>query len=181
MNPDFQRELMPHSDTLRLIGALDVVKTKLSQAAQQWQLLDDTGRVPASPPYAELIQHAADAQILSHAVMELTTAWARSAHSTSRVGSAALTHLATAATLSAFAAPHFAETAETAFSLARSRNPTDRQYAENRMVLDHATARAYLRRTSEALRDAVKELDRYLDLHRFFPAPVPPQPSPHRL
>lgn len=176
---------MPRSDTLRLAGALDVVKSKFNEAAQPWQLLDGTSRVPACPPYAELIQHAADAQALSREVVDLTATFARSAHSTNRAGSAVLAHLATAATLPAFTAPHFAETAP---SLARSRNPTDRQYPESRMVIDHATARAYLRRTSEALRDAVKELDIHLDLHRFFPrpsrpdspAPLPPKPSPHR-
>ncbi|WP_367435099.1 hypothetical protein [Streptomyces celluloflavus] len=184
MNPDIQRELIPRSDTLRLIGALDGVKAKLIDAVQQWQLLDDTGRVPASPAYAELIQHAADAQALSRDVVRMTVEFARSTHSTNRVGSAVLAHLATAATMSSHAAPYFAETAEGALSLPRSSGPADRQYLENRMVIDHATARAYLRRTSESLRDAANELHAHLDFHRFFPAqarqqsPATPPPRP---
>ncbi|NEA59342.1 hypothetical protein G3I60_35575 [Streptomyces sp. SID13666] len=191
MNPDPRRELIPRGDTLRLISALDGVKAKFRDAAQQWQLLDDTGHVPASPSYAVLIQHAADAQAISHEVLQLTAEFTRTAHSTNRAGSAVLAHLATAATMSSHAVAHFAETAETALSLPRSSGPTDRQYAENRMVIDHATARAYLRRTAESLRDAVKDLDIHLDIHRFFPTlsrpespvplPLPPKPSTHRL
>ncbi|WP_258563278.1 hypothetical protein [Streptomyces phytophilus] len=53
------------------------------------------------------------------------------------------------------------------------------------MVIQHASARAHLRRASELLRDAAKELDEHLDLHRFIqkpsphesPAPPPPGPS----
>ncbi|GAA3500750.1 hypothetical protein GCM10019016_078570 [Streptomyces prasinosporus] len=185
MKPDVQRELIPRDDTLRLIGALDALKEKLLDASQQWELLDEHGHVPAEPSYAELLQHAADAQDLSRDVLRLAADFARSPHSTKRAGSAVLAHLATAATLSSHAAPHFTETAETALSLSRPFGPTDRTYPENRMVIDHATARAYLRRTSESLRDAAKELTAHLDFHRFFPtpsrqqspAPAPPRPS----
>jgi hypothetical protein len=51
------------------------------------------------------------------------------------------------------------------------------------MVIDHATARAYLRRAAESLRDAAKELVNHLDFHRFFPTPArrerptPPPPT----
>ncbi|MCZ4103457.1 hypothetical protein [Streptomyces sp. H39-C1] len=189
MIPDPQRELIPRSDTLRLIGVLDGMKAMYSDAAQQWRFLDDAGRVPASPSYPELIQHAVDAQALSHRVIRTTAEFARTIHSTNRAGSAILAHLATAATLSTYAAPRFAETAKTALSLSQTASSTTRQYQENSMVLDHATARSYLRRTSESLHGAVKELDQHLDLHRFFPAPsrpanpapLPPKPSTHRL
>lgn len=185
MKPDIQSELIPRDDTLRLIGALNAMMAKFSDSAQQWQLLDEAGHVPATPSYADLLQHAADAQALSRDVVRMTAEFARTAHSTYRAGCAVLAHLATAATTSSHAAPYFAETAETALSLARSSSPTDRHYRENRMVIDHATARAYLRRASESLRDAVKELDAHLDFHRFFPtasrrqspAPSPPRPS----
>ncbi|MER5215384.1 hypothetical protein ABT063_33770 [Streptomyces sp. NPDC002838] len=185
MNSDAQRELIPRDATLHLIGALDDMKAKLLDAAEQWQLLDETGHVPATPSYADLLQHAADAQALSRDVVRMTAEFARTAHSTNRAGSAVLAHLATAATMSSHAAPYFAETAETALSLPRSSSPTDRHHRENRMVIDHATARAYLRRTSESLRDAVKELDDHLNFHRFFrtpsrresPPPPPPRPS----
>ncbi|MFJ1551392.1 hypothetical protein [Streptomyces sp. NPDC088246] len=183
MNPDVQRELIPRDETLRLIGALDAMKAKLLDAAQQWQLLDENGRVPASPSYTELLQHAADAQDLSRDVVQLTADFAQSPHSTNRVGRAVLAHLATAATMSSHAAPHFAETAEIALTLSRP-SLTDRDGLENRVVIDHATARAYLRRASESLRDAAKELDDHLDFHRFFPAPsrrespAPPPPRP---
>ncbi|MER6500157.1 hypothetical protein ABT218_12380 [Streptomyces sp. NPDC001455] len=183
MSPDIQRELIPRNNTLHLIDALDGMKTKLLNAAEQWQLLDSTGHVPTSPAYAELIQHAAAAQALSRDVIHLTTDFARTAHSTNRAGSAVLAHLATAATLSSHAAPHFAETAETALSLSRSSGPADRQYKESRMVIDHATARAYLRRTSESLGDAVEELNVHLVFHRFFPTPSQresPAPPPAR-
>ncbi|MEV6007343.1 hypothetical protein AB0M29_11095 [Streptomyces sp. NPDC051976] len=69
--------------------------------------------------------------------------------------------------MSSHAAPHFAKTAECALPLTRSADPTDRRYLANRMVIDHATARAYLRRTSESLRDAAKELDHPLGFQRF--------------
>ncbi|MDF9816756.1 hypothetical protein [Streptomyces sp. SPB162] len=184
MNPDPQRELIPRDDTLRLIGALDGMKAMYGDAAQQWQLLDDAGRVPASPSYPELIQHAVDAQALSHRVIRTTAEFARTMHSTNRAGSAVLAHLATAATLSTYAAPLFAETAQTALSLSQTASSTRRQYQEDSMVLKHATGRSYLRRTSESLHDAAKELDQHLDLHRFFPTlsrrqrPVPPPPKP---
>ncbi|MFI7102760.1 hypothetical protein ACIBK8_25770 [Streptomyces sp. NPDC050161] len=184
MNPDIQRELIPRGDTLRLIEALDGMKAKFVDAAGQWQLLDDAGHVPSSPAYAELIQHAADAQALCGDIVQLTAEFARTAHSTNRDGSAVLAHLATAVTMSGFAAPYFAETAESALALPRASGPIDRQYLENRMVLNHGTARAYLRRTSESLRDAVRELHSHLEFHRFFPTPsrqetpAPPPPGP---
>lgn len=185
MNSDAQRELIPRDATLHLIGALNAVKAKILDAAEQWHLLDETGHVPATPSYAGLLQHAADAQALSRDVVRMTAEFARAAHSTNRAGRTVLAHLATAATMSSHAAPHFAETAETALSLPESSSPTDRRFRENRMVIDHATARAYLRRASQSLRDAVKELDAHLDFHRFFatpsqqvsPAPAPPRPS----
>jgi hypothetical protein len=184
MNFDVQRELIPRNVTLHLIDTLDTMKARLLEAAEQWELLDDTGRVPATPSFAALLQHAADAQALSRDVVQLTADFARTPHSTNRAGSAVLGQLAAAATLSSHAAPLFAATAETALSLSRPSGSTDRQLGENRMVIDHATARSYLRRTSESLRDAVKELNDHLDFHRFFPAssrqvsPAPPPPGP---
>lgn len=186
MNPDAQSELIPRNTTLHLIDALDALTAKLLTAAEQSRLLDDTGRVPATPSYPELLQHAVGAQALSRDVVQLTADLARSTHSTTRAGTAVLAHLAMAATLSSHAASGFAETAETALSLPRSAGPTEREYRENRMVIDHATAHAFLRRTSESLRDAAKELDDHLDFHSFFPtlsqrqSPAPPQPSPTR-
>lgn len=185
MNSYAQRELIPRDATLHPIGALDDMKAKLLDAAQQWHLLDETGHVPATPSYADLLQHAVDAHALSRDVVRMTAEFAQAAHSTNRAGSAVLAHLATAATTSSQAAPHFAETAETALSLNRSSSPTDRHQREHRMVIDHATARAFLRRTSESLRDAVEELNAHLDFHRFFPtlsrrespAPAPRRPS----
>ncbi|MEI5100918.1 hypothetical protein RB200_23250 [Streptomyces sp. PmtG] len=182
-----QRELIPRDDTLQMIGALNDLKARLLAVAEEYQLLDDTGRVPAAPSYAELLQHAADAQALSRDVVHMTTEFAQSTHSTNRVGSRVLARLATAATTSSHAVPHFAATAENALSLPRSSGPADRHYRDNRMVIDHATARAYLRRTSESLGDAAKELDAHLDFHRFFPAQArqqspatpPPRPSAH--
>ncbi|MEV4997457.1 hypothetical protein [Streptomyces niveus] len=182
MNPDARRRLIPRGEVLRLIGVLDGMKAKLLDAAEQWQLLDDTGQVPAAPVYADLIQHAAAAQDLSRDVVRLAADFARSPHSTARVGRAVLAHLATAATLSSNAAPRFAETAETALSLAG--NPITDRYQANSMVLDHATGRAYLRRTSESLGAAAKALNHHLDLHQFFPTPArqqnpaPPPPGP---
>ncbi|MEU2131779.1 hypothetical protein [Streptomyces sp. NPDC018352] len=184
MNPDVQRELIPRDDALRLINALAGMKPRFIDAAEKWQLLDETGHVPASPSYAELIQHAADAQVLSRDVVQMTADFARTAHSKSRAGSAVLAHLATAATMSSHAVPRFAEAAEVALALSRP-VLTSGEYLENRVVIDHATARAFLRRTSESLRDAAKELTAHLDFHRFFPAsspqksaaPPPPGPS----
>ncbi|MFF3412565.1 hypothetical protein ACFYW8_41815 [Streptomyces sp. NPDC002742] len=184
MTLDIQRELIPRNDTLRLIGTLNAMKAKFADSAQQWQLLDESGDVPAKPSSTELFQHAAGAQDLSRDVVQLTGDFAASPHSTNRAGRATLARLATASTMSAHAASHFAETAEAALVLPRSSSPTDQHYLKNRMVIDHATARGYLRRTSESLRDAAKELDDHLDFHRFFPAPShsespvpPPRPS----
>ncbi|MFE6031499.1 hypothetical protein [Streptomyces niveus] len=176
MNPDVRRELMPRDEVLRLIGVLDGMKANLLDAAEQWQLLDDAGQVPAAPVYAALIQHAAAAQDLSRNVVRLAADFAQSPHSTTRVGRAVLAHLATAATLSSNAAPRFAETAETALSLAG--NPITNRYRANSMVLDHAAGRAYLRRTSESLGDAATELNEHLGLHRFFPGPSRQQSPP---
>ncbi|MFJ4973604.1 hypothetical protein [Streptomyces sp. NPDC088755] len=186
MRPDFERELIPRDDALHLIGALNVVKDKAHNAAHQWELLDEDGHVPASPSYTVLLQHATDAQDLSHEVLRLTTEFARSPHHTTRAGSTVLKHLAVAATMSSYAAPYFAETVEHALALLRSTNPADRQYLSNNMVHNHATGRAYLRRTSESLRDAGKELEDHLGFQRVLaqltrqetpPAPPPPRPG----
>ncbi|WP_433892594.1 hypothetical protein [Streptomyces sp. CA-111067] len=185
MNSDIRRDLIPRDHTLHLIGSLGALKSEILGATHQWHLLDDAGHVPTEPPFAELLQHAVGAQNLSRNVLQHTADFARSPHSNNRAGSAVLAHLAMAVTLSSNAAPHFAETAEIALALPRSTNPTDREHRAHRMVIRHATARAYLRRTSESLQNAVKELDSHLDLHRFFttaspqqsPAPAPPAPS----
>ncbi|WP_445527424.1 hypothetical protein [Streptomyces cyslabdanicus] len=185
MKPDFQRDLIPRDDALHLIGTLNAMKDKLHDAAQQWELLDENGHVPATPSYTALLQHATDAQDLSRDVLHLTADFARSPHHTTRAGSTVLKHLGTAATMSSHAAPHFTEAAECALALPRSANPTDRRYLANRMVIDHASARAFLRRTSESLRDAAKELDDHLGFQRFLVTltrqkgqPAPPSPRP---
>ncbi|MGP3756908.1 hypothetical protein [Streptomyces sp. IBSNAI001] len=181
MTPDIQRELIPRAAAHHLIGALNAMKDKLVTAAERWQLLDENGDVPATSSYAALLQHAADAQGLSRDVLRLTADFARSPHLTTRDGSTVLRHLATAATMSSHATSHFTETAE--FALALSADPTDRHYLKNRMVIDHASARAFLRRTSESLRDAAKGLDDHLTFQRFLAplisqeGPPPPPPS----
>lgn len=90
--------------------------------------------------------------------------------------------------MSSHAAPYFAETAEYSLALLRSSNSNGRHHLTDHMVHDHATGRAYLRRTSESLRDATKELDDHLGFHRFLaqltrqevpPTPPPPQPRGH--
>ncbi|MEH0551006.1 hypothetical protein [Streptomyces sp. B21-101] len=186
MKPDFQGDLISSDDVLQLIGPVNAMKDKLLNAAQQWELLDENGHVPATPSYAALLQHATDAQDLSRDVLRLTADFARSPHHTTRAGSTVLKHLGTAATMSSYAAPHFTETAELALTLPRSDNPADRHYLANRMVIDHASARAFLRRTSESLRDAAKELDDHLGFQRFLatltrqegpPTPPPPRPG----
>ncbi|MFG2716973.1 hypothetical protein ACGFW5_01485 [Streptomyces sp. NPDC048416] len=170
MNFDVQRELIPRNTTLHLLDTLDAMKTKLMAAAEQSQLLDETGHVPSAPSYADLLQHAVGAQALSRDVLQLTADFARSTYSTNRAGSAVLAHLATAAAMSTHAAPYFAETAESALALPRTSSEAAQEHLGNRMVIDHATARAYLRRASESLRNASNELDAHLDFHRFFPA-----------
>ncbi|GAA3196487.1 MULTISPECIES: hypothetical protein [Streptomyces] len=185
MNPNIQRELIPREDVIRLIDTLNPASDKLLDAAQQWELLDESGHVPDAPSYSALLQHATDAQDLSRDVLRMTAGFARHPHSTSRDGTAVLRHLAIAATMATRAAPHFTETAECALALTRSSSPYDLDYLKNRMVIDHASARAFLRRASESLRDAVKELDNHLEFHRFLaaltpretPAPPPPKPS----
>ncbi|MFH9612841.1 hypothetical protein ACH4MM_03570 [Streptomyces pratensis] len=182
MTPGIPPDLIPSAEAHHLIGTLNTMKDKLLNGAEQWQMLDENGDVPATPSYPALLQHAADAQDLSRDVLRLTADFARSPHHNTRAGSTVLRHLATAATISSHAAPHFAETAQRALALPRSANPTDRHYLKNRMVIDHASARAFLRRTSESLRDAAKELDDHLAFQRFL-APLtrqegPPLPPP---
>ncbi|WP_435058188.1 hypothetical protein [Streptomyces sp. bgisy060] len=181
MEPDLQRELIPRADVLHLIHSLDHLKITFLGAAKQWQLLDAAGEVPAEPSYTELLQHAIDAQDLSRDVVRLAAKFARSPHSTTRAGRTVLAHLATAATMSSHAAPRFADTAETALSLSQAASPTARREPANSMVIDHATARAYLRRTSESLGEAAKELHAHLDFQRFLSAVAPraiPTPPP---
>lgn len=177
MSSDPRRELIPHNATLHLIDSLDALQSRLCSAAEQTHLLDDAGRVPATPSYAELLQHATEAQALSRDILQLTADFARSSYSTTRAGTAVLAHLAAAATILSHAAPAFAEKAQIALLLPRSAAPADRQHSENRMVIDHATARAYLRRSLDSLRDAARELNDHLDIHRFF-LPSRPQQSP---
>ncbi|MEU7719133.1 hypothetical protein [Streptomyces tibetensis] len=69
MKPDFQRALIPSDEVLQLIGALNAMKDELLNAAQQWELLDENGHVPATPSYTALLQHATDAQDLSRDVL----------------------------------------------------------------------------------------------------------------
>ncbi|MFJ4967076.1 hypothetical protein ACIP6P_32325 [Streptomyces sp. NPDC088729] len=94
MRPDFDRELIPRDDALHLIGALNVMKDKAHNAAHQWELLDEDGRVPAAPSYTVLLQHATNAQDLSREVLRLTAEFARSPHHTTHAGSAVLKKLA---------------------------------------------------------------------------------------
>ncbi|AJC55056.1 hypothetical protein [Streptomyces sp. 769] len=185
MNPDIERELIPHSDTVHVIDELQRLASRFKNASRQLELLDDAGHVPASPDFSALIHHAEAAQALSRDVVQLTSGFAQTAHRANQAGRTVLTHLAIAATMSCSAAPLFAETAETALALPRSHGTLDRQQKEGCMVADHATARAYLRRASDALSNAVKELHEHLDFHRFFPAsmrqgPAKPPPPPRQ-
>ncbi|MFC0844730.1 hypothetical protein ACFH04_13580 [Streptomyces noboritoensis] len=186
MPPDFPHDLIPRADADHLIGALKAMKDQLHGAAQQWELLDESGHLPAEPSYTALLQHAIDAQDLSREVLGLATGFARGPHRTTTVGSTVMKHLATAVTVSNHAAAHFAETAEGALALLRSPEPADRHVLANRMVIDHATARAYLRRASESLHNAAEELRGHLGFQHFLttltrqkgsPAPPPPKPS----
>ncbi|MCT6780489.1 hypothetical protein LXH09_27995 [Streptomyces sp. CS7] len=185
MKPGFERELIPRDDALHLIGALNVMQDRAHNAAHQWELLNEDGHVPATPPYTVLLRHASDAQDLGRDVLRLTADFARSPHHATRDGSTVLTKLAWATTSSSHAPLYFAQTAEHALVLLRSTNPADRQYLSNNMVHDHATGRAYLRRTSEALRDAAEELGAHLGFQRFLAQltrqespPAPPHPKP---
>ncbi|AJE87432.1 hypothetical protein SLNWT_7056 [Streptomyces albus] len=184
MTPDIQRPLIPRDHALRLVGTLNALTDKLLDASQQWELLDEHGQVPDAPSYTALLQHAADAQDLFRDVLKLTADFARSPHSTTPAGSAVLTFLAVATSMSGHAAPHFAETAECALALPRSSHPADRPYLANRMVGDHAIARARLRHASQVLRKAAEELNDHLDLHDALPpllsrdTPVRPPPGP---
>ncbi|MFF8918290.1 hypothetical protein ACF08M_34585 [Streptomyces sp. NPDC015032] len=169
MNLEFRRELIPRDEAHHHIGALDAMKAKLLAAAQQWQLLAESGGMPASLSYTELLQHVTDAQGLSRDVVQLTADFALGPHSTKRVGRAVLGHLATAATTSCHAAPHFAETAEIALALSRPSGLPDRDGLKDRALIDHGAARVYLRLTAGSLRDTAKELNDHLDVHRSLP------------
>ncbi|MFE0703505.1 hypothetical protein [Streptomyces sp. NPDC058872] len=186
MKPDFYRDLMPSDAALHLVGALNTIRDKLHDASQQWKLLDETGRIPDTPSYTVLLQHAIGAQDLSREVLQLTAGFAQSPHHTTRAGSAVLKRLSIAATMSSHAVPRFTETAEEALGLPQTTALADRDSRTNRMVINHASARAYLRRASESLHHAVEELDDHLGFQRFLatltpqegpPAPPPPKPG----
>ncbi|MFE9686773.1 hypothetical protein [Streptomyces sp. NPDC006285] len=184
MKHTYHRELIPRDEVLRLIGAINTMRTTFTDKAEQWQLLDRSGRVPAALSFTELFQHVTGAQELSHGVLRLTADFAARPYIANRAGRDTLAHLSRASTLSVQVAPHFAETAKTVLDLRRTSSPKDQQYVRNDMVTSHATARGYLRRTSESLRDATQALHEHLDLHRFFSSPalsdrpVPPPPGP---
>ncbi|WP_327657183.1 hypothetical protein [Streptomyces sp. NBC_00483] len=188
MTPDIQREPIPRDESHSLVNALTALKSQLLDTAQTCQLLDRSAQLQGgAPAYSDLLQHAADAQHLAHGVIQLTADFTGSPHSTTHAGPTVLTHLATATSMSSLAAAHFAESAEHALSLPRPSNPAVRRYLETRMLVDHSSARAFLRRASESLRDAAKELEDPLNVHRNRPfpkpawrqSPEPPQPAPN--
>ncbi|MFB8749172.1 hypothetical protein [Streptomyces parvulus] len=166
MPPGLQRDLIPRDAALHLIGALNAMKDQLHDAAQQWELLDENGHIPAAPSYTTLLQHAVAAHDLSRGVLRLAADFARTPHHITPAGSTVLKRLATATTMSSHAATHFTETAECALALSRA-DSTDRHHLTNRMVIDHSSARAYLRSASESLGDAAKELNEHLGFQRF--------------
>ncbi|WP_446038060.1 hypothetical protein [Streptomyces sp. SID1121] len=187
MNPESHNEPIPRDEIFLLIGPLNEMQAKIIDAAQQWELLDEAGHVPAAPPYIELLQHAIDAQGLSLGVHQLAADFARNPYSKTRDGGTVLALFAAAAAISTQAAPYFAETAQGALSFPRAGKLTELRFVKNRMVIDHASGRACLRRTSGSLRAVAKELDNQLDFHRYLstvapresPAPPPPKPNGH--
>ncbi len=50
-----QRELIPRTDALRLIRALDTLTSQLLEASARTHLLNADGRAPDTPSYAELL------------------------------------------------------------------------------------------------------------------------------
>ncbi|MFD4575803.1 hypothetical protein ACFWNK_12440 [Streptomyces sp. NPDC058417] len=166
MPPGLQRDLIPRNAALHPIDALNALKDQLRDAAQQWELLDENGHLPTAPPYTTLLQHAVASQDLSCGVLRLTADFARSPYHPTPAGSAVLKHLAVAATLSSHAVPRFTETAESALLLPRI-DSRDRHRLRESMVMDHGTARAYLRSASGSLGDAAKELHEHLGFQHF--------------
>ncbi|MER7932947.1 MULTISPECIES: hypothetical protein [unclassified Streptomyces] len=191
MNTDHPRELIPRDKALRLISELKAIKGKAHNAAQQWELLEETGNVPATASYTGLLQHAIDSQDLSHEVLRLTANFARSPYRNTPAGSCVPIHLGIAATMSNHATAQFAETAECGLALLQSADPAGQEYLTTNMVSHHATGRAYLRRTAQALSLATGDLVGHLGfqqrtlatptLQENPPAPAPPGPGgPHR-
>ncbi|MET9564756.1 hypothetical protein [Streptomyces tauricus] len=184
MHPSYHRDLIPREDVLRLIDEFSAMKETFASKIEQWQLLDISGRVPAALSFTELFQHVTGAQELSRDVLKVTADFAARLHIANPAGRDTLAHLSTASFLSAHAVSHFAQTAHAVLTLRRLPDPTDQHYLKNEMVIDHATARNYLLRTSQSLRDAAQTLHEHLQLHRFFSAPalsdrpVPPPPGP---
>src|SRR5689334_20798391 len=134
------------------------MKDTFADKIEQWQLLDSSGRMPAALNFTELFQHVTGAQELSRDVLRLMAGFAASPHIANSAGRDTLAHLSTASTLSVHAAPHFAQTAHAVLALRKLTNPTDQHYLKNDMVIEHATARNYLLRTSQSLRDAAQAL-----------------------
>ncbi|MFD8636731.1 hypothetical protein [Streptomyces sp. NPDC059533] len=176
MDPTPPHALTPHAQFLHLVGMLNALEVKFADTSQRWEPRE-VGRL-LETPFAELLQQASGTQELSREVLQLTAELAATPHGTATQGRGALEHLATASTMSSYAATHFAEAAESALGLPATSTPQDRRDAENRIISHHSTARAYLRLTSRCLRDAITDLDPRLDAHGYTHTPVPPAVTP---
>lgn len=165
MPPVTKQEAEQPDDASRLLNALTVQRSQLLEAASHHLLLGDNGDTPPRASLGGLLEPAAHAQALAHDIAHLTADFAESSRSTSRSGRIVLTRLATATTMSFQAAAHFAESAEGSLSLSRSSSPAVRRYAEDRLLVDHSSARAFLRRAAETCSEAAEELNGRLGAH----------------
>ncbi|MFD9715805.1 hypothetical protein [Streptomyces sp. NPDC059076] len=171
---------MPHPTTEEQLESLTAA---LHDAFTRLELLDDAGRVPSTPLFDQLMRHADAAKELSRTAMHLAAVVGipnpgsvvdRESDSKVRAQLAVVTeHTLRAVDL-------FTRTAEASASGPQRR--------EGQMVVDHASARAELRRAAEATGEALTLLREHAELQRFLASmlrrptitPPPPQPRPRR-
>ncbi|MFB7781358.1 hypothetical protein ACFC1D_01425 [Streptomyces vinaceus] len=176
MDPTPPHAFTPHAHFPHLVGALKALEIKFADTAPRWEP-DEIDRL-LETPFTELFQHATEMQEISREVLQITAELAATPQGTNARDRGALDHLATASTMSSYAATHFAESAESALRLPAASTPQDRRDAENRIISNHATARAYGRVTSRCLRHAITDLDHPLDAHGLTHTPAPPAATP---
>ncbi|MFG2996581.1 hypothetical protein [Streptomyces sp. NPDC048340] len=157
---------------------LEALSKDLSDAADRFQLLDDTGHVPDHPLEQQLLGQVRQAQAFAESAQRAVSCLTGTPGIPTTLTTAALVPLTAAAAHTASAVQHLAETARISTGAATGRLPTHLKW---RMVLHHADARRELRRAGEAALAAATEFTGHADLRRQLmpraPAvPLPPAP-----
>ncbi|WP_329558872.1 hypothetical protein OG711_07925 [Streptomyces uncialis] len=182
---------MPSPTTEEMTEQLKTLVTGLDDAFARFELLDETGRVPSTPLFSRLMQHADAAKELSRTAVHLAAVVGiPDADSVvdREMDSKIRARLANVAEHTLRAVDLFTRTAETSASPTPAPGSAGAQRREGRMVVDHASARAELRRAAEATGETITLLKEHAELRRLLASmlrrptttPLPPQPRPRR-